>query len=896
MNEKHELPPIVGIPREELEEWHEALQDAIERHGPEPVDKLLQLLHADAHEHGAEGTPGYNTSYVNTIPRSAQPKYPGDLEIEERLTDVMRWNAMATVVRANRHHPGIGGHISTYASAATLLEVGFNHFFRGREGDAPGDCVYFQGHSSPGIYARAFLEGRLNETDLDRFRRESPRETGLSSYPHPWLMPDFWQFPTVSMGIACLTAVYQARMLRYLDARGLCDTSQSRVWCFLGDGEMDEPESTAALALAAREHLDNLVCIVNCNLQRLDGPVRGNGKIITELEGVFRGAGWNCVKAIWGSEWDPLFETDEEGLLEQRMEQIVDGNFQKYSVESGGYMRQHLFGESPELLKMVEHLSDDELKAMRRGGHDPEKVFAAFDAAAKHRGQPTVILAQTIKGYGLGEVAEAKNIAHKQTSLNERQLREFRARFDLPMSDERVRDAAFYRPDESSPEMQYLKEHRKALHGPVPCRKGDVPPLVIPPLEKFKPVLRGSGDGTASTTMSFVRMLGVLLKDKEIGEQVVPIVPDEARTFGLDPLFRQCGIYAPFGQMYDPVDSDQLLYYRESADGQVLQEGISEAGAMGSFIAAGTTYSNVGVQMIPFYIFYSMFGFQRVGDIIWAASDAQTKGFLLGATAGRTTLNGEGLQHQDGHSPLIAATVPRLLTYDAAFGYEVATIVQDGLRRMYAENESVFYYLTLYNEAYSMPPMPEEDCREGILRGMYRLGGVDAMSKQSDVRPQLFGSGPIVLQIQEAQEILAKEYGVSTDLWSVTSYSELRRDARAATRWNALHPDETPRKSYLENVLSGLEGPFISASDYMSTVADQIRQWVPGPYYALGADGFGRSDTRAALRRHFEVDTAHIVLTTLTALADSGHFDRSKLAEAIKNLDIDPEKIDSAIA
>lgn len=894
MDSDREIPPISGIEREELDEWYESVLDAIDRHGPERVDRLLQSLHVCAHTHGAHETPGFSTPYVNSIDLIDQPEYPGDLEIEERLTNWMRWNAMAMVVRANRHHPGIGGHISTYASAATLLEVAFNHFFHGPEGDRPGDCVYFQGHSSPGIYARAFLEGRLKKGDLDRFRRESPRETGLSSYPHPWLMPDFWQFPTVSMGLSSLTAIYQARMLRYVAARGLGDTSQSRVWCFLGDGEMDEPESTAGLPLAAREGLDNLIFVINCNLQRLDGPVRGNSKIMQELEGLFRGAGWNCLKVVWGSDWDALLEADHEGLLVQRMDEVVDGQMQKFSVESGAYIREHFFGVSPELLKMVEHMSDDQIKNLTRGGHDPRKVHAAYDAAVRNTGSPTVILAQTIKGFGLGEAGEAKNVSHKQTSLDERQLRAFRTRFNISLSDELVRDAAYIRPDDDAPEIEYLRERRSALGGSVPARVPSEQKLVVPPLSDFRSILKGSADSQVSTTMAFVRMLGALLKDKSIGKRVVPIVPDEARTFGLEPLFQQRGIYAPGGQRYEPVDAKQLMYYRESEDGQILQEGISEAGAMGSFVAAGTTYSNVGVELIPFYIYYSMFGFQRVGDIIWAASDAQAKGFLLGATAGRTTLNGEGLQHQDGHSLLISSTVPRLLSYDPAFGYEVVVIVQEGLRRMYAENESIFYYLTLYNQAYPMPPMPE-GCEEGILKGMYRVGGVDA-GKNDSVRPQLFGSGPVLLDVRLAQHMLADRYGVSSDLWSVTSYGELRREARSVERWNRLHAETEPRKSYVEETLSGLNGPFIAASDHVSSVPDQIAPWVPGPYHVLGTDGFGRSDTRHALRRHFEIDAANIVLATLTALADLGQFDRDRLVSVYDDLDIDPEKMDPATA
>jgi pyruvate dehydrogenase E1 component len=886
-------PPVPGMDQDELAEWYESLDDLAHRDGADRVDRLLTSLSARARRHGARGTTGLNTAYVNTIPVAEQPPYPGDRELERRIKHIIRWNAMAMVVRANRAHPGIGGHISTYASAATLWEVAFHHFLHARTDDHPGDIVYFQGHASPGVYARAYLEGGLSEQQLERFRRESPRETGLSSYPHPWLMPEFWEFPSVSMGLAPLMAVYQARFLRYLARRGIADTSKARIWCFVGDGEMDEPESVGGLSLAARDQLDNLIFVVNCNLQRLDGPVRGNGKIIQELESLFRGAGWNCIKVIWGSDWDPLLEADRQGLLRQRMEEVVDGQYQKYAAESGTYVRDDFFGAAPELREMVDDLSDQQLKRLARGGHDPVKVYAAYHAAALHRGQPTVVLAQTIKGYGLGEAGEGKNITHKQKELNEEELQAFRDRFEIPLTDEGVRDTPFYKPQESNPCMQYLHERRRALGGYLPRRRFEPRPLEIPPLERFKDLLDDSND--ASTTMAFGRMLRTMLKDEEIGERIVPIIPDEARTFGLEPLFRQCGIYASRGQKYEPVDSSQLIYYRESEDGQILEEGITEAGSMGSFIAAGTSYASLETPMIPFYLFYSMFGFQRVGDLIWAASDALSKGFLLGCTAGRTTLNGEGLQHQDGHSQLIATTVPRLMSYDPAFAYEVAVIVQDGLRRMYADGESIFYYLTLYNQNYPMPAMPE-GAEEGILNGIHLIGqrNVDGQPA-TQRRPQLLASGPMVLEAERAQEILGNQFGIPCDLWSATSYCQLRRDAAAAERWNLLHPEETRRGSHLEDCFRGRQGPFVAVSDFVSLVPEQIRPWIPGRYLTLGTDGFGRSDTKPALRRHFEVDAQQIVLATLTALAKDGQFEQEKLPQVIRHLEIDPEKLDPAM-
>ncbi len=881
----------------ELEEWFDSLDDLLHRHGPDQVQKLLTLLQHRAYLRGVTLPFTANTPYINTIPKDDQPRYPGNRDVERRIKSIIRWNAMAMVVRANRDHSGIGGHISTYASSATLYEVGYNHFFHARADDHTGDLVYFQGHASPGMYARAYLEGRITDEDLMNFRRELPPGTGLSSYPHPWLMPNFWQFPTVSMGLGPITAIYHARFLRYLRDRGILDTSQSRVWCYVGDGEVDEPETLGALTLASRENLDNLVFVVNCNLQRLDGPVRGNGKIIQELEAAFRGAGWNCIKVIWGGDWDPLLEDDEDGLLVNRMGEVVDGQYQKYVVEPGSYIREHFFGVDPELLEMVDHLSDEQLQKLRRGGHDPEKVFAAYDAAVKHQGSPTVILAKTIKGYGLGEAGEGRNVAHQMKKANEDELREFRSRFGIPIGDDEVKDAPFYKPPEDSAEIEYLQERRKELGGYLPARMPTDEQLPVPSLEAFAKILEGSGDRDVSTTMAFAQALTILLKDKGIGERIVPIIPDEARTFGMEAMFRQFGIYSSKGQLYEPVDSNQYMYYHEATDGQILEEGINEAGAMSSFIAAGTAYSNLGVNMIPMFIYYSMFGFQRIGDLIWLAADSRAKGFLVGATSGRTTLNGEGLQHEDGHSHLIATTVPNLVSYDPAYAYDLAVIIQDGLRRMYQENESVFYYVSVYNENYQMPVMPE-GVEKGILSGMYKVHGIESPSANDGVksRPQLFGSGPLLREAARAQEILANQYHISTDLWNVTSYTELCRDARAVERWNRLHPDEPSRLSYLQESLEGVEGPFISSSDNVCLVADQIRRWIPGDYVVLGTDGFGRSETRESLRRHFEIDAEHIVFATLCALSDKSEFDKKKLPEVIAALGLDPEAVDPATA
>jgi pyruvate dehydrogenase E1 component len=829
--------------------------------------------------------PARNTPYINTIPPEAEPPYPGDRELERRIKSLIRWNAMAMVVNANADGSGRGGHISTFASAATLYEVGFNHFFRGPDGDRSGDIVYFQGHASPGIYARAFLEGRLDESHLQNFRREIDGG-GLSSYPHPYLMPDFWQFPTVSMGLGPIMSIYQARFNRYLKARGFLTGEEPRVYCFVGDGEIDEPETLGAITLASRENLDNLCWVVNCNLQRLDGPVRGNGKIIQELEAAFTGAGWNVIKLIWGSDWDPLLAKDHEGLLVQRMEEAVDGDYQKYSVEPGSYTRRHFFGKYPELYEMVNNLTDDQIRRLKRGGHDPKKVYAAFKAALEHKDQPTVILAKTVKGYGLGEAGEGRNITHQQKKLNEKELREFRARFGVPISDDVIAETPFYRPAADAPEIHYMLERRKALGGFLPQRTVRAPKLEMPGLDFFGEMLKGSGQLEMSTTMAFVRLLSGLLRHKELGKRIVPIIPDEARTFGMDALFRDVGIYSHKGQLYEPVDRASLLYYREDQQGQILEEGITEAGAMSSWLAAATAYATHSQPMIPFYIYYSMFGFQRVGDQMWLAGDIKAKGFLLGATYGRTTLNGEGLQHQDGHSLLLASTIPTLLAYEPAFAYEIAVIIADGLRRMYQDGEDIFYFLGVHNENYPMPAMPA-GCEAGILKGMYKFRpGPEGKAHQA----QILGSGTILREALRAADILADRYNVSADVWSVTNYKQLRTEALNCARWNMLNPTAEPRKSYLETAVAGQPGPFIAVSDNMKIVADQIAPWIPGGLTTLGTDGFGRSDTRKALRRFFEVDAECTVIATLYALAKRREIGREVVAQAIKDLGVDPGK------
>ncbi|MBI2890591.1 MAG: pyruvate dehydrogenase (acetyl-transferring), homodimeric type [Nitrospirae bacterium] len=869
--------------------WLDAVEYVLESYlkneTPERVPLLFERLLDRLRQAGINAPSVLNTPYVNTIPVGEEPPFPGNYDLEHAIRNAIRWNAMAMVVQANRNRPGVGGHISTYASSATLYEVGFQHFFRGG-GDRPADLVYFQGHASPGIYARAFLEGRLSEKQLHNFRQELAEGGGLPSYPHPFLMPDFWQFPTVSMGLAPIMSIYQARFLRYVKARGLLAGDEPRVWCFVGDGETDEPESLGALTLAARENLDNLVWVVNCNLQRLDGPVRGNGKIIQELEAAFRGAGWKVIKLIWGRDWDPLLKADASGLLIRRMEEAVDGDYQKYSVEPGSYTRRHFFGKYPELLELVNHLTDERIHKLLRGGHDTRKVYAAYRVAVEHRGSPTVILAKTVKGYGLGEAGEGRNITHQQKKLNEKELREFRSRFRIPISDEEVADAPFYRPPDSTPEMAYLMERRRALGGFVPNRRTVLPTMRMPSIEPFSEFLKGSGDVEASTTMAFVRMLSLLMRHPEIGRHVVPIIPDEARTFGMDALFRQFGIYSSKGQLYEPVDRETLFYYQEKHDGQILEEGITEAGAMSSFIAAGSAASTLGVPTIPFYVYYSMFGFQRIGDLIWAAADMKTKGFLLGATAGRTTLAGEGLQHQDGHSHLLAAAVPTLLTYDPAFAFEMAVILQDGMRRMYEAGEDVFYYLTLYNENYPMPPMPD-GARDGILKGLYKFR---AAPRERNHRAHLFGSGPLLREALRAQEILGERYGIAADVWSATSYKRLRSDALRTRRWNRLHPTEPPRRAYVETLLENEKGVFVAVSDYVTLVPDQIAPWIPGGLTTLGTDGFGRSDDRARLRRYFEVDAESIVVATLYALSLRGEIGADRASRAARDLKIDPEK------
>ncbi|MCD6050870.1 MAG: aceE [Verrucomicrobia bacterium] len=874
------------------QKWLVALEHFVDatlaQQNPEQAHAFLERLLERLEEAGVSMPRPVSTPYVNTIPVEDQPEYPGDWQTEVRIKSLLRWNAMAMVVNANRKHNGLGGHISTFASSATLYEVAYNHFFRGGDGERPADQIYFQGHATPGNYARAYLEGRLSEQHLHNFRQELAEGGGLSSYPHPYLMPDFWQFPTVSMGLGPIMSIYQARFNRYLKARGFVNWKiEPKVWAFVGDGESDEPETLGALTLASRENLDNLVWVVNCNLQRLDGPVRGNGKIIQELESAFRGAGWNVIKVIWGSDWDELLAKDSKGLLRKRMEEVVDGEYQKYVVEPGSYIRKNFFGKEPELLAMVHHLTDEQLSKLMRGGHDMRKVFAAFKAATEHKGRPTVVLAKTVKGYGLGEAGEGRNVSHGQKKLNEKELRVFRKRFGIPISDEEIAETPFYKPAPDSPEIKYLQKRRKELGGYIPKRTVKAANLNTPDLEHFKDFLKGSGDSQVSTTMAFVRLLTHLLRNKEIGRNVVPIIPDEARTFGMDALFREVGIYSPKGQLYEPVDSKSLLYYKEAKDGQILEEGITEAGAISSFISAGTAYSTHGVNMIPFFTYYSMFGFQRIGDQIWLAGDIKAKGFLLGATAGRTTLNGEGLQHEDGHSLLLASTIPTLMTYDPAFAYELAVIVQDGMRRMYQEGEEIFYYLTLYNENIPMPAMPE-GVEEGILKGLYKFNtGAPGLKHKA----QILGSGTIMQSALKAQKILAEKYSVSVDVWSATNYKLMRNEALNCERWNMLHPTETPKKAWFQVELEKEKGPFIAVSDFMKIVPDQIAPWVPGGLTTLGTDGFGRSDTRERLRRFFEVDAEHTVIATLYALAKRGEVERSVVAQAIKDMGVDPEKV-----
>jgi pyruvate dehydrogenase E1 component len=873
----------------EIQEWVESLEAVLKEGHPKLVTRILERLRLRAFLAGVELPFSANTPFANTIPLSKQALFPGDQEIERRIKSLVRWNALAMVVRANRLEHNIGGHISTYASTATLFEVGFNHFFRARTDQFEGDSVYFQGHASPGVYARAFLEGRLTVQQMENFRRELRPGGGLPSYPHPWLMPDFWEFPTVSMGLSPLMAIYQARFSRYLQDRELKPPSDAKVWAFIGDGETDEPESLGAISLAAREHLDNLIFVVNCNLQRLDGPVRGNGKIIQELEAVFRGAGWNVIKVLWGCDWDPIIERDPDGLMIQRMGSFVDGEFQKFVVEPGSYIRQHFFGGDPRLLKMVEEIADEPLRKLRLGGHDPRKVYAAYKEAVQYTGAPTVILARTIKGYGLGEIGEGRNITHQQKKLNEHELREFRSRFGIPLSDEDCVEAPFYRPPEDSPEIQYLRARREALGGYVPKRSVRATPLKAENEELFREFFEGSEGREVSTTMAFVRMLNKMMRDPEMGKFVVPIVPDEARTFGMESLFRQVGIYSSVGQLYEPVDIHTLLYYKEAKDGQILEEGITEAGSVSSFIAAGTAYATYGINMIPFFIFYSMFGFQRVNDFIWAAADSRCRGFLVGGTSGRTTLAGEGLQHQDGNSHVLALPVPTLRAYDPAYAYEIAVIIQDGLRRMYRQGESVFYYITVMNEPYVMPSMPVGS-REGILKGMYRFRA--SGSGKSKLHAQLFGSGAILREAVKAQEILEEKFRVAADVWSVTSYKALYQDGLEAERWNLLHPGEKPRLPYVSECLADMPGVLVAATDYLKILPNMVSKWMPRRLASLGTDGFGRSESRASLRDFFEVDARFITLAALSELMREGQIEPCVFDKAVKELEVDLEKPD----
>ena len=873
---------------EETREWIESLESVVTHEGRDRARFLLQRVFESARQHRAQPLLPRSTDYVNTIAPDEEPEYPGDRELEQRVRRIIRWNAAVMVHRANKHFDGIGGHISTYASSATLYEVAFNHFFRGKDGAGSGDQIYFQGHATPGIYARAFLEGRLGVEHLERFRREVERGKGLSSYPHPRLMPDFWEFPTVSMGLGPIHSIYQARLNRYLHNRGIADTSNSRVWTFVGDGETDEPETLGALSIAAREGLDNLTFVVNCNLQRLDGPVRGNGKIIQELEGVFSGAGWNVIKVIWGPEWDELFARDHEGVLRRHLNAIVDGQWQRMTTASGEYVRENFFGLDPRMLELVKHMPDEEIGKLRRGGHSQRKVFAAYQRAMEQRGRPTAILAHTVKGWELGEAFEGSNVTHQKKKMEKSEIKSFRDLLELPIPDDKLDDPPFYHPGMDSPEVKYVLERRRELGGQIPKRRTQAQvKLELPGEDTFAEFYQGMAKGQASTTMVFARLLAKLIRDKKIGKRIVPIVPDEARTFGMDALFSQVGIYSPVGQLYEPIDKGKLLYYREAKDGQVLEEGITEAGSMSSFMAAATSYSIHGQPLIPFYIFYSMFGFQRTGDQLWAAGDAMARGFVLGATAGRTTLNGEGLQHEDGHSQLAATTVPACVPYDVSFAFELAAVIEDGLHRMFEKDENIYYYLTLQNEDYSMPPMPE-GAKEGILKGLYRFKPAE---KRLDKHVQLFGSGSIMMQVLAAQQLLAERFGVSSDVWGVTSWQNLRKDALECERYNRLHPEAEQRVPYIQQVLGNVPGPFIFASDYMKSLPDLLSRFVPARVVPLGTDGFGMSDTREALRRHFEVDGPSIAIGALHGLRQEGQVSAAEVARAIKDLNVDPDKI-----
>jgi pyruvate dehydrogenase E1 component len=878
--------PAIEPDPQETQEWLDAIDGVLAREGPARAKQIVERVAERAQTGGARVSLNVQTPYVNTIAPGQQPPMPGNDELETRLRHYIRWNALAMVIRANEESSELGGHVASFASSATLYDVGFNHFFRGPSEKFGGDLVFFQGHSSPGVYARAYLEGRISDEQMAHYRQEVDGK-GLPSYPHPWLKPDFWQFATVSMGLGPIQAIYQARFLKYLHNRGIADTTDRKVWCFVGDGECDEPESLGAISVAAREQLDNLIFVVNCNLQRLDGPVRGNGKIIQELERVFRGAGWNVIKAIWGSNWDPLLAADHTGRLVQLMNECVDGDYQTFKANDGAYVREHFFGRYPETAALVRDWSDEQIWALQRGGHDPRKIYAAYDAAAKHRDEPTVILAKTIKGYGMGSSGEAQNIAHQQKHLDLKAMRQFRDRFAIPISDADLPKAPFYRPPEDSPEAQYLRERRAEL-GVVPQRRRKAAALTVPELAAFEPVLKGTGEREISTTMAFVRVLNAMCRDKNIGKRVVPIVADESRTFGMEGMFRQLGIYSPLGQLYKPQDSAQLMYYREDKSGQILQEGINEAGALCSWIAAATAYSVSNEQMIPVYIFYSMFGFQRIGDLAWAAGDMRSRGFLMGGTSGRTTLNGEGLQHEDGHSQVFASFIPNCVSYDPTYGYELAVIVQDGLRRMYAEQEDVYYYITVMNENYSHPDMPAGS-EAGILKGMYLLRASEEKKKE---RVQLLGSGTILREVIAGAALLEKDFGVAADVWSVTSFNQLRRDGLAAQRWNMLHPEEKPRLSHVELSLAGHTGPVVAATDYIKTFADSIRPFVERRYVALGTDGFGRSDYRRKLRSFFEVDRHYVAIAALKALADEGTIPASTVAKALAKYEIDPGKPD----
>ena len=870
----------------ETQEWLDALESVLDNEGEDRAHYLMTRLSELASRTGTPLPYAITTPYRNTIPVTHEARMPGDLFMERRIRSMVRWNALAMVMRTNQQDPDLGGHISTFASSATLYDIGFNYFFKAPTDEHGGDLVFFQGHASPGIYARAFLEGRISEEQMENFRQEVDGK-GLSSYPHPWLMPDFWQFPTVSMGLGPIQAIYQARFMKYLEHRGFIEPGKQKVWCFVGDGETDEPETLGAISLAGREKLDNLIFVINCNLQRLDGPVRGNGKIIQELEGSFRGADWNVIKVIWGRMWDPLFAKDDNGLLQQRMEEAVDGDYQNYKAKDGAFVREHFFGTRPELQEMVKDLSDEEIWKLNRGGHDPYKVYAAYHDAVNHEGQPSVILAKTIKGYGTG-AGQGQNTAHNTKKVDIDSLKKFRDRFDIPVNDDELEKLPFFKPEEGSAEYKYLHARREALGGYMPQRRVESKRVPVPPLDTLKAILDGTGDREISTTMAFVRILSQLVKDKELGPRIVPIVPDEARTFGMEGMFRQLGIYSSVGQLYEPVDKDQVMFYREDKKGQILEEGINEAGAMSSWIAAGTAYSTHNQPMLPFYIFYSMFGFQRIGDLAWAAGDSRAKGFLIGGTAGRTTLNGEGLQHEDGHSHLLASTIPNCRSYDPTYGYELAVIIREGARRMMEEQENVYYYLTVMNEAYTQPAMPKgKGVEDGIMRGMYLL---DSTGKPGDLHVQLMGSGTILREVREAAAILKSDFGVSADIWSVTSFNELRRDGLAVERDNRLHPTRKPKTSFVEQCLDKRQGPVIAATDYMKLYADQIRQWVPAPYKVLGTDGFGRSDSRRKLRHFFEVDRHWVAYTALSALVEQGKLKPKVLTDALKAFGLDADK------